>query len=155
VAGFNSFFFAADLRAVLHEEGRVAKPGARVVIQVMGRPERNDLQAMKVVARRFFPPPPADTLEPPKLWQPGVLEEIAAEAGMTPEAAFDLAYAFQYSDEEALGRLMLAHGEIGAAAGPDREDALRAEIVEALAPYRTPSGGYRLENAYHYVVARA
>jgi hypothetical protein len=29
------------------------------------------------------------------------------------------------------------------------------EIVAALAPYRTPQGGFRLENEWHYVVARA
>jgi hypothetical protein len=28
-------------------------------------------------------------------------------------------------------------------------------IVEALAPYRTRAGGYRLENEWHYLVARA
>jgi ubiquinone/menaquinone biosynthesis C-methylase UbiE len=37
VTGFNAFFFAADLVAALREAGRVAKPGAPVVIQVWGR----------------------------------------------------------------------------------------------------------------------
>ena len=36
VAGFNSFFFALDLVGALREAGRVAKPGAPVVIQVWG-----------------------------------------------------------------------------------------------------------------------
>jgi SAM-dependent methyltransferase len=98
VAGFNSFFFAADLVAALREAGRVAKPGAPVVIQVWGRPERNDLEAMKVVARRFFPAPPPDAPPPPKLWEPGVLEGIAEMAGLRPEASFDLAYPFDYPD---------------------------------------------------------
>jgi hypothetical protein len=31
----------------------------------------------------------------------------------------------------------------------------RAALVEALAPYRTPDGGYRLENEWHYLLARA
>ena len=39
VCGFNSFFFADDMVAALREAGRVAKPGAPVVIQVWGRPE--------------------------------------------------------------------------------------------------------------------
>ena len=34
VTGFTSFFFAANLVAALREAGRVAKPGAPVVIQV-------------------------------------------------------------------------------------------------------------------------
>jgi hypothetical protein len=45
--GFNSFFFAADMVAALREARRVAKPGAPVVIQVWGWPERCDIEAMK------------------------------------------------------------------------------------------------------------
>jgi hypothetical protein len=39
-----------------------------------------------------------------------------------------------------------------AAAG---EEAVRAGILEALAPFRTRDGGYRLENMFCYVVAGA
>jgi len=35
------------------------------------------------------------------------------------------------------------------------EAPVRAAFVEALAPYRTPEGGYRLENEWHYVLATA
>lgn len=71
VTGFNSFFFAANLVAALREAGRVAKPGAPVLIEVWGPPERCDLEAMKQVARRYAPPPPPDAPAPPKLWKPG------------------------------------------------------------------------------------
>ena len=36
VTGFNSFFFATDIVAALREAGRVARPGAAIVIQVWG-----------------------------------------------------------------------------------------------------------------------
>jgi len=39
--------------------------------------------------------------------------------------------------------------------GAEREDALRREIVEALAPYRAGDGRYRLHNEFHYLVAWA
>ena len=55
VTGFNAFFFANDMVAALREAGRVAKPGAPVVIQVWGAHERCDLEAMKQVARPFLP----------------------------------------------------------------------------------------------------
>jgi hypothetical protein len=32
---------------------------------------------------------------------------------------------------------------------------VRAAIVEGLAPYRTRAGGYRLENEFHFLIARA
>jgi hypothetical protein len=38
--------------------------------------------------------------------------------------------------------------------GPEREEEVRAAIVEGLAPYRTPGGGYRLRNEFHFLIAR-
>ena len=46
VAGFNSFFFAADLVAALREASRVARPDGRVLIQVWGRHSRCALDAI-------------------------------------------------------------------------------------------------------------
>jgi SAM-dependent methyltransferase len=155
VAGFNAFFFADDMTAALREAGRVARPGGAVVIQVWARPERNDLEAMKVVARPYFPAPPPGAPAPPPLWQTGVLEEMAASADLVPEEAFDLRWAYEYADSEALARSMLSVAGLADAVGPARLDAVRAEIVETLAPYRTPGGGYRLENELHFLIARA
>jgi SAM-dependent methyltransferase len=154
VTGFNSFFFAADMLAALREAGRVAKTGAPVVIQVWGPPERCDLEAMKRVARSYAPPPP-DAPPPPKLWDPGVLESLATAAGLKPETTFDTSYAFEYRDEEMLGRLLTAPMGLAELAGPEREPALRREIIDALAPYRAPNGSYRLNNEFHYLVASA
>ena len=67
VTGFNSFFFANDMVAALREAGRVAKPGAPVVIQVWGAHERCDLEAMKQIARPFLPPRPPDAPPDPDL----------------------------------------------------------------------------------------
>ena len=75
VTGFNSFFFANDIVAALREAGRVAKPGAPVVIQVWGPHERNDLEAMKEIIRPFMPPRPANARPEPDYAKPGVLEE--------------------------------------------------------------------------------
>jgi SAM-dependent methyltransferase len=155
VTGFNSFFFAVDMLAALREAGRVAKPGATVVVQVWGRHERCELEAMKEITRPFMPPRPPDAPPAPELWWPGVLEEMAAAAGMTPREAFDLEWAFEYPDDEMLGRAMLAPAGISELVGPEREGEVRAAIVEGLAPYRTEDGDYRLSNEYHYMIATA
>jgi SAM-dependent methyltransferase len=152
VTGFNSFFFAADMAAALREAGRVAKPGAPVVIQVWGRPEACDLTPMLRAVGRFRP---AHGAQGPPLATPGVLEGIAAEAGLGPETSFDLAYATEYPDEETLVARMLSPGGVVEAVQAAGEQPVRRAIVEALAPYRTPGGGYRLENEWHYLVARA
>lgn len=151
VTGFNSFFFAADMIAALGEAGRVAKPGAPVAIQVWGRPEACSLTALKHVLAPYVPPPPPA----PALWEPGVLEEIAVDAGLEPCEAFDLAWAYEFPDEQALGRAMLSPANVTVALQSADESVLRDAIVDALAPYRTASGGYRLENEWHFVIASA
>lgn len=154
VCGFNTFFYADDMVAALREAGRVAKPGAPVVIQVFGRPEAFDLRHMKDVLARFAPPPPG-RLDARTLWEPGVLEALATEAGLAPERAFDLQWAYEYADEAELTRAMMSAGGFGAIVGAESQDAARDAIVEALTVCRTPECGYRLENEWHYLIARA
>jgi len=155
VTGFNSFFFADDMVIALREAGRVAKPGAPVVIQVWGAHERCDLEEMKQVARPFLPPRPPDAPPDPDLSEPGALQALATRAGLTPESEFDASWAFEYPDAETLGRALVAVAGLATLAGPAREHEVKNAIVDGLAPYRRPDGSYRLENEYHYLVARA
>ena len=107
---------------------------------------------MKEIVRPFLPPRPADA--PPEYSAPGVLERLAREAGLEPDERFETRHAFEYPDDETLGRAMMAPAGIATLVGPEREDEVRAAIVEGLAPFRTPEGDYRLENV-HSVIARA
>jgi SAM-dependent methyltransferase len=155
VTGFNSFFFANDFVGALREAGRVAKPGAAVVIQVWGPHDRNDLEAMKQIVRPFMPPRPADAPPEPDYSAPGVLEGLAARAGLEPAETFDHSYAFEYPDEETLGRMLVAPAGIATLVGPEREAEVKDAIVAGLASHRHPDGSYRLENEFHFLVARA
>jgi SAM-dependent methyltransferase len=155
VCGFNAFFFAQDMVAALREAGRVARPDAPVVIQVFGAPQRCDLEAVKVVTRPFMPAPPPGAPVAPALWRPGVLEQLAAAAGLRPRTAFDVSYAMEYPDARTLARRLVAPAGIAALAGPEREQEVRATIVQALAPQRRADGSYRLHNEFHYLVATA
>jgi SAM-dependent methyltransferase len=154
VAGFNSFFFADDLVAALREAGRVARPGAPVVIQVWGRAERNSLEATKKVARPYFPPPPPGAAPAPSLAEPGVLEGIATAAGLTPQETFDLTWAYTFPGEDDLARAMLSVAGLASVADPSERSALRAAVLDALAPHRAPDGSYSLENEFHFLIAR-
>ena len=84
-----------------------------------------------------------------------MLEELATRAGLTPGEAFDVTWAYEYPDEETLGRALMAPAGIATLVGPEREEEVRAAIVEGLAPYRRPEGGYRLTNEYHFLIAHA
>jgi SAM-dependent methyltransferase len=155
VAGFNAFFFADDMVAALREAGRVARHGAPVVIQVWGAHGRCDLDAIKPVVRPLFPGYDPSAPPPPDLAAPGVLEGIATAAGLTPTEVYDVSWAYVYEDDEELLRGMLSAGGVGDAARPNGETALRAALLDVLAPFRGVDGSYRLENEWHTLVARA
>jgi SAM-dependent methyltransferase len=108
VCGFNSFFFANDIVAAVREAGRVAKPGAPIVIQVWGPHDQNDLEAMKEIARPCFPPRPADAPPEPDYSEPGVLEDIASRAGLRPELDFDVTWPYEFPDETTARRALVA-----------------------------------------------
>ena len=155
VAGFNAFFFAADMVAALREAGRVARPGAPVIVQVWGRPERCDLTAMKDAVFPLGPPAHAAPAPAPPLWHPGVLEGLARAAQLTPRLAFDIRYAFAYPDAETLVRRMLAPAPVVAAVEAVGEARVLDEVLRSLAPYRTAEGGFRLDNEWRVLVASA
>jgi SAM-dependent methyltransferase len=153
VCGFNSFFFADDMTAALREAARVARSGAAVVIQVWGRPERCGIEPAKAAIGRLLPGP--GRAAPPPFWKPGVLERLAADAGLAPESRFDHTWAFDYADEPALMRSLLSSAPAVVAARTAGEQAVRDAIRDAMAPYLTTDGGYRVENEWHYLLARA
>jgi hypothetical protein len=84
-----------------------------------------------------------------------VLENLATEAGLEPQSAFDTAWAVEYPDEDTLRRALVAPAGIAVLVGPEREEEVKDAISAGLARYRTPDGGYRLHNSYHYLIARA
>jgi SAM-dependent methyltransferase len=150
VTGFTSFFFADEMVDALREAGRVARPGAPVVIQVFGPPERCDLEALKAAVMRFRPGGGERTY-----WRPGIVEELLPAAGLALDGAFDTTWAYTYPDADALAEGMLAAGGAALAAGPEREGELRAAILRALAHTRQADGGYHVANEWHVVIARA
>lgn len=156
VFGFNAFFFAVDLIGALREAARVAKPGAPVVIQVWGAAQRCDLTTMKkAVGAALADAGVAEGPPQPALSAPGVLEGLAEQAGLEPESAFDLSWAYVYEGEDDAAAAMLSPGPMREAATVLTEARLRDVIVDSLLPYRTPGGGYRLENEWRFLIARA
>jgi len=155
VTGFNAFFFANDIVAAVREAGRVAKPGAQVVIQVWGAHERCDLEALKEIIRPYFPARPADAPPDPDLCGPEALEQLATRAGLTPVVEFTTTWAYRFADDDSLGRAMVAPAGVAALVGPESEPEVRAAIVEGMAPFRSGDGSYRLENEFRFLIARA
>jgi SAM-dependent methyltransferase len=155
VTGFTSFFFANDIVAALREAGRVAKPGAAVVINLWGPHEANDLEAVKAIIRPYFPPRPADAPAEPDYSKPGVLEDIATRGGLEPEARFETTWAYAFEDAQTVRRAMVAPAGLALLVGPDREDEVKDAIEQGLEPFRADDGSYRLQSTFHTMITRA
>ena len=152
---FNSLQFTADPRAALAEVRRVATPAATVFIVVFGREERVELAAAWRALAPLLPPKPPAAPGPLALSQPGKLDDLVRSSGLavTDAGYFDGLYEFH--DQETMLRgqrsgqvAVLAERAVGAATVTDL-------IVKAFAPYRTSSGGYRIEFEWRYVTATA
>lgn len=148
VPGFSSFFFADDIVRALSEARRVARPGAAVVAEVFGHPDRCDLEAVKAAAARFRD-------SEAEYWRPDAIEVLLPAAGLRFDRAFDVTCTYRYPDAAALGEAMLAAGGAGHLAGPEHVDELRTAIVDALAHRRRADGSYHVTNEWHVVIARA
>jgi ubiquinone/menaquinone biosynthesis C-methylase UbiE len=128
VTGFGSFFYAADVAAALREAARVTRPGGALVVQVFGRPERCDLEALK-------PNPGA--------WRPEIVEELMP---LPVEESFDVSWAYEYAGDDELVTAIQAGGAVSQPA---------ERILQALAHCQQADGRYRVSNEWHIVVARA
>jgi SAM-dependent methyltransferase len=147
VAAVQLLMHVADPVAVL---AAAARAGAVVAATVWGREEECDIRVFgEALAPWLGHRPPSG----PSITEPTRLRAVTEQAGLDVVRVDRVVCPFDYADEEellgsvfdsALGRAA------GRRAGPV---ALREAVLERLAPYRTPPGGYRLENVFRVLVA--
>lgn len=155
VTGFNAFQYAGDRVKALREACRVARPGAPVVIAVWGKAE--DCQAGAYVAAlgSLLPPPPPSAPGPWALSQEGALEALATEAGLTPAKVVEVDCPWVYRDEETALCGLLSAGPAIRAIQQAGELAVRDVVAQAIAAFKTPYGGYEMQNKFRYLMATA
>jgi SAM-dependent methyltransferase len=154
VTGFNAFQYAARPEEALREAARVARPDGRVLIAVWGRPEQCEAGAVLAALARLMPPPPPGAAGPWALSEPGALEELVADAGLTPESDAEVPCAWRYSTLEGAVRAQLCSGPGAAAIRESGEPAVRRALEWTLEGFRDSGSDYVLENVFRYVVAR-
>ena len=138
----------------LREAARVARPGAPVVITVWGKEENCDIRAFGRALSGLLPRPAGSVqgMQPPPLSVNGRLERLATLAGLVVTEVGEVICPFRYPDEDTLLRDLLGSGLGRQALRAASPDTVRKAVLEGLASYRTSRGGYRLDNAFRYLV---
>lgn len=150
VTGFNAFQFAADITVALADAARVLRPGGLLAVCNWGLPEANDLH---VLTRAVQALDPAPTLVPRRpIGEPGVLEDMLRDAGLTPGAAGDVAVPYAPPDEATLLRGLLSAGNVGVVVEHAGLDAVRRVLIDGSAPFRRADGSYLFRNTFRWVV---
>ena len=155
VTGFNAFQYAASPVNALREARRVAKVGGTIVIGVWGLPESCQAAGHLKALGSLMPPPPPGAPGPFALSDETKLKALAGEAGLKPGAIVDVACPWVYPDIEAALRGMLSAGPAERAIRASTFERAREAVALAIESYRTETGGYRLNNTFRYLVARA
>ena len=144
---------------VLREASWVAAPGGTVVASVWGREDECDVGLLGQALARWLPqrqPPSSRSPSgPPTLADPDRFRKLAWLAGLAVVGVDEVVCPFDYPDENALADPLLASMIGRTAVVRAGEDAVRAAVRERLAGHRVDGGGYRLQNLFRVLVARA
>ena len=84
-----------------------------------------------------------------------MLEDLASRSGFTARESGYIQLPYEYRDQETMLRAMCSSAPAVLATRTSGEASVKDAINDGLAPYRTPSGGYRIETEYRYLSATA
>lgn len=155
VAGFNSFQFAANPINALAQAKRAAKSTGQVAMAVWGLAKDCESAAIVKAMGSILPPPPPGAPGPFALSEPGVMEEMLSKAGLTPGKAEDVDTPFNFVNEDEACRGFSASGPGIRAIRHAGAPTLRAALLAALAPFKSPSGSIHMDNKFRFIVARS
>lgn len=155
VTGFNAFQYAASPAQALREARRVVKAAGLIVIAVWGLPETCEAAGHLKALGALMPPPPPGATGPFALSDENKLKALAADAGLTPLAIVDVSCPWIFPDLATALRGLLSAGPAERAIRASSFEQARDAVTAAIAPYRTASGAYRLNNTFRYLVSRA
>lgn len=153
VTSINSLEYVSSPVAALREARRLVRGDGLVVVATWGCSDECEAAAY-VEALTAAIPPAHRTPGPFTLSAPGALEALAEAAGLAPQDSANVAVEWCFADStEALDALLSAGPAVQAIqiAGERR---IREAVVEAIRPFRTARGEYRLENTFRYLVSQ-
>lgn len=140
VTSFNGVQFAADPVAALKEARRVTKPGGVIAITVWDHPSRVPMASVIQSLGSLLPPPPPGTPGPFALSEPGALERLARQGGLTARETFTISVTGRYPDLATALRGFNSTGVAVRAAEAVGEQSVSLVHTAALRPFEQADG---------------
>jgi SAM-dependent methyltransferase len=155
VTGILAFDLALDPLTAVEEAHRVLRPGGHLVAVTWGTPDDCAAARLLLSTAPLLPRDGSSRLAPFAFSAPGALSRLVTAAGFNRPLEYDTQATWEYDDEPSLLRGLLSAGALVRAVAHSGAPAVTSAVLEACEPYRTDTGGYRLENSFRYVVATA
>jgi SAM-dependent methyltransferase len=155
VTGFNAFQYAENPDVALQQARRVVRKGGQVAMVTWGRAQDCEAAITLAAVMALLPPPPPGAEGPFALSEPGRMEKLLEQAGLTPIGSGDIVAPMEYPDAETAWRGWSSSGPLVRAVRYAGEAAVKRAVLDSLEPYKTANGGYRQENTFRYAIAIA
>jgi SAM-dependent methyltransferase len=152
VTAFNAIQYAADPPAAVRELARVCRPGGTVAIGAWGEPARCETEALFARLRSLAPPPPG-TPAPLAVSEPGVIEALLEQAGLSVAGGGEAPVSFTYADHDEAWRAHTSAGPLQKVIDVAGAEAVRSVLRDVLEADRKPDGALRQDNVMRYVTA--
>ncbi len=155
VTEFNSFQFAQYPENALKQARRVVKPAGYIAMVAWGRIEDCEFASTLKAVMACLPPPTPGARGPFALSEPGKIEALLEQTGLTLCGRGDVSCPFEYLDDETAWETISSSGPLVAAIRTAGAETIKQAVLASLVPFKRKSGGYQQENLFHYVIAIA
>jgi hypothetical protein len=151
--GINSFQFAGDVIAAQKEARRVCAAKGRVLMLVWGRKQDCELLSATMPVVFALLPPVGSTATPVAFSEPGVIEALMSEAGLTAIVTEEIGHSLVYPDAETAWRAIAAAAPCVRAVRHSGAEKVKDAVMATLAPFTQTDGSVVQRNRFRLVMA--
>jgi ubiquinone/menaquinone biosynthesis C-methylase UbiE len=154
VTTLNSLPYVASPLRALVEARRVLRPGGKLVMAAWARPEQCHVAKYFHALDELLPLASSHTPSAFSFSTDDMMARLATRAGFTKLIEAQALTIWEYPDEETALRGLLSVGAAVRATDCAGEERVRETAQKFLASHRLARGGYRMENAFRYLIAQ-